>query len=238
MNLVVLFIDLNKILVERKVIHLIHSAASPFFILASQSPRRLEILNQMGIIPDRVIASGCNESQVKKETPRQMTKRLAFEKMNSAIAFLKQETGFKSENSVRKKYILTADTSVVKGRTVLFKPENEEQAKTYLQTLSGSSHRVYTAIQLCCIWQGEKQKQASQLVESRVKFKKLSSEEIQSYLKTREWEGKSGGYAIQGRAACFIQQITGSYSAIMGLPVYETYLLLTGLGLNILTHRR
>lgn len=178
-------------------------------VLASASPRRLALLAQIGVTPDEVRAADIDETPLKKETPRLHALRLAREKAEAVDA--------------PDALVLAADTVVAVGRRILPKTETETQARSCLQLLSGRTHRVYTAIAL---------KAANgvntRLAEARVSFKVLSKAEIEAYIASNEWHGKAGGYAIQGLAARYVNNIIGSYSAIVGLPLYETANLLEG----------
>lgn len=178
-------------------------------ILASASPRRLALLAQIGITPDDVIATDIDETPRKKETPRALALRLAREKAQAVTA-----------GDAR---VLAADTVVAVGRRVLPKAEAEEEARECLALLSGRGHRVYTGVALK-LSAGLR----TRLVETRVSFKLLSPEEIDAYIASGEWRGKAGGYAAQGLAGRFITNIVGSYSSIVGLPLYETANLLEG----------
>ena len=183
-------------------------------ILASASPRRYELLAQIGLVPDRVLPSDVCENPLKDESPRQLASRLADAKVSHISA------EFPSD------FVLAADTVVACGRRSLAKAESEEQAQKYLQLLSGRSHRVYGGI--CLVAPGGKK--VSRVVMTVVHFKKLNKTEIQNYIKTGEWHGKAGAYAIQGLASVFVKRINGSYPNVVGLPLYETQSLLTGLG--------
>jgi len=178
-------------------------------ILASASPRRLALLAQIGITPDDVIAAEIDETPRKKETPRALALRLAREKAEAV-----------TEENAR---VLTADTVVAVGRRVLPKAETEAQARECLALLSGRSHRVYTGVAL-----KTSEGVGTRLVETRVTFKRLSPTEIAAYIASGEWQGKAGGYAAQGLAGRYITHIVGSYSNVVGLPLYETANLLEG----------
>ncbi len=185
-------------------------------VLASASPRRLALLRQIGIEPDEVSAAEIDETPRKGELPRDLARRLAREKADAL--------GAKGGS-----YLLAADTVVGVGRRVLPKAETEEEARRCLLLLSGRAHRVYTG--LCLVTPAGRVRQ--RLVETRVKFKRLSDEEVAAYLASREWSGKAGGYAIQGFAAAFVLGLVGSYSSVVGLPLYETASLLGGEGYPI-----
>lgn len=192
-------------------------------VLASGSPRRVELLNQAGIDLDILLPAHIDETPLRAEHPRSLAKRLSREKAEKAVALLaaQGETG--------KAYILAADTVVSVGRRILPKAEALDEANYCLRLLSGRSHHVYTG--LCLITPGEKVRQ--KLVETRVRFKRLSSMELESYLASGEWRGKAGGYAIQGLAGTFVVKLVGSYSNVVGLPLYETTSLLIGEGFNV-----
>ena len=183
-------------------------------VLASASPRRLDLLRQIGITPDAVRPADIDETALRGETPTQLARRLAEQK--AAALQGKSDAG---------DLILAADTVVSVGRRILPKTETEDEARHCLALLSGRGHRVQTGI--CLIAGG---RAVSKVVSSRVKVKALSAAEINAYLASGEWQGKAGGYAIQGRAAAFISSLVGSYSNIVGLPLYETANLLRGAG--------
>jgi septum formation protein len=189
------------------------AAPSPL-VLASASPRRLELLGQAGVTPDRVDPSDIDETPRAKETPRLLALRLAREKAAAAAA--------RSPGA----FVLAADTVVAVGRRVLPKAETEEQARACLGLLSGQAHKVLTGVAVIA----PDGRQAARLAEARVKFKRLTPREIDGYIASGEWRGKAGGYAIQGRAGAFVTALQGSYSAVVGLPLYETLALLEGLG--------
>ena len=186
-------------------------------ILASASPRRLQLLAQIGLTPDRVLATDCDETPGKTELPKALALRLARAKAEAAAGVLASE----GQGGC---YILAADTVVARGRMILPKAETEAQARDCLAKLSGRGHRVLTAIALVT----PAGKIISRCVESRVALKKLSKDETDFYVRSGEWQGKAGGYAIQGLASIFIHKIVGSYSNIVGLPLYETAALLQG----------
>jgi septum formation protein len=192
-------------------------------ILASGSPRRVELLQQAGVEPQALVPTDIDEEPKRSEHPRSLAKRLATEKAKAARRILEQEK--KADDA----FILAADTVVAVGRRVLPKADYVDEATACLRLLSGRTHRVYTAVTLINPSGRERQK----LVESRVRFKRLSREEIDSYLASGEWRGKAGGYAIQGFAGTFVAKITGSYSNVVGLPLYETVSLLAGEGYRV-----
>lgn len=192
-------------------------------VLASASPRRLALLAQIGVTPDDVISTDIDETPLEGETPRQLALRLARSKAEAARA----------EDAL----VLAADTVVAVGRRVLPKAETEAEARACLALLSGRSHRVYTGVALRSAGfqpanpsrqDADGPKIATRLVETRVAFKRLTAEEIDTYIASDEWRGKAGGYAVQGLAARYIISIIGSYSSVVGLPLYETALLLEG----------
>jgi septum formation protein len=193
-------------------------------VLASGSPRRIELLQQAGIEPYRICPADIDETPQRAEQPRSLAKRLSKEKAEKAYATLAAEEGFE-----RDVFILAADTVVAVGRRILPKAELLEEAENCLRLLSGRSHRVYTG--LCLITPAGKIRQ--RLVDTRVRFKRLSREEIESYLASGEWRGKAGGYAIQGLAGTFAVKLVGSYPNVVGLPLYETVALLSGEGYKV-----
>jgi septum formation protein len=190
------------------------------FVLASGSPRRLQLLAQIGVEPDRLLPLAIDEAPRKKELPRNLAKRLSREKAAAAVAALK------ADGTMAGALILTADTVVSVGRRCLPKAELIEEAAACLRLLSGRSHRVYTCVTLVTA----KGQFRQRLVETRVRFKRLSREDMESYLASGEWRGKAGGYAIQGIAGAFAMKIVGSYSNVVGLPLHETMTLLLGEG--------
>lgn len=209
-------------------------------VLASASPRRLALLAQIGIDPQQVYASDIDETPKLKEHPANLAKRLAKEKALKAqetLLWYTQKTQEESQNgqeglSAQKMIILAADTVVAVGRTILPKPEGEEEAYECLRFLSGRAHKVYGAI--CAL--NEQGKITVKLVESRVRFRRLTSSMMKAYLASGEWEGKAGGYAIQGKAGAFVVYIAGSYSNVVGLPLAETVDLLTAYHYPLYSH--
>ncbi|HVW92977.1 MAG TPA: Maf-like protein [Devosia sp.] len=195
-------------------------ASRPDLILASASPRRLALLNQIGIDPEHLVPANVDETPLKGELPRRLAARLADRK--AEIAWEKATAAGLASNAM----ILAADTVVAVGRRVLPKAETMDEASQCLRLLSGRNHRVYTG--LCLIT--PKQQIRQRLVETRVRFKRLSNKEMESYLASAEWRGKAGGYAIQGIAGSFVVKLVGSYSAVVGLPLNETVDLLAGEG--------
>jgi len=183
-------------------------------VLASASPRRFDLLRQIGLEPDRVEPAHIDESPKSDETPRRLALRLACEKADAAAA---RAPGC---------FVLAADTVVSVGRRVLPKAEEESQARQCLALLSGRAHRVMTGVAVIAA----DGRRASRLSESRLHFKRLSPAEIDRYVAGGEWSGKAGGYGVQGAAGAFVMSLQGSYSGVVGLPLYETVCLLTGLG--------
>ena len=189
-------------------------------VLASGSPRRLALLNQLGVEPDRIMPSTVDETPKRNELPRNLARRLSLEKVQAALATMK------SEPEQTESLVLAADTVVSVGRRILPKAEMIEEAATCLTLLSGRSHRVYTGLALATA----KGHIRRRLIETRVRFKRLSREDVESYLASGEWRGKAGGYAVQGFAGAFVVKLNGSYSNVVGLPLYEVMTLLTGEG--------
>ncbi len=190
--------------------------ASPhkILILASASPRRLLLLDQIGIVPDQVIPAHIDEDPLKGELPRDLAGRLAVDKARAVAA---DHGGA---------FVIGADTVVACGRRALPKAETGDQARDCLNMLSGRRHRVHGGI--CLITpDGEVR---TRIVTTIVHVKRLTPSEIDKYIASEEWRGKAGGYAIQGRAAGFIRQVNGSYSNVVGLSLYEVSQLLDGAG--------
>jgi septum formation protein len=195
----------------------------PKLVLASGSPRRVHLINQAGIEPDALRPADLNETPQRGELPRACANRLARAKAEAALAMVRVDDELKGA------YILAADTVVAVGRRILPKAELLDEAAQCLRLLSGRNHRVHTGI--CLITPAEAFRQ--RLVETRVRFKRLSDEDVEAYLASGEWRGKAGGYAAQGIAGSFIVKIVGSYSNVVGLPLYETTTLLLGEGYPI-----
>src|SRR5262245_33730419 len=189
-------------------------------ILASGSPRRLDLLAQAGITPDRLLPMDLDETPRRAEHPRSLARRLAQDKAEAAFQVVRTDPAWAGS------YILAADTVVAVGRRILGKPEYLEEASSALHLLSGRSHWVYTGI---CVITPQSTTRIK-VVETKVRFKRLSNIEVKSYLASGEWRGKAGGYGIQGFAGTFIQKLVGSYTAVVGLPLFETVQLLTGEG--------
>jgi MAF protein len=187
--------------------------ARPELILASASPRRLELLAQIGIVPDRVAPADIDEAPLTGEAPPQLALRLA-----------KQKCEVVAEQNPQA-IVLAADTVVAVGRRLLEKAADDAEAGRFLRQLSGRNHRVLTGVAVAL-----GSRRAIRVNETRVAFKPLSDDEIARYIASGEWQGKAGGYGIQGLAAGFVRKIVGSHSSVVGLPLYETRQLLTGLG--------
>ena len=182
------------------------------FILGSGSPRRLELLAQIGVTPDAIRAPDIDETPRKGELPRPYCNRMAAEKAAAVAA---------GPDDI----VLCADTTVALGRRILGKPADAAEAETFLRLMSGRRHKVITAVAVTRgdhLWQRD--------VQSTVRMKSLSEVEINAYLATDDWQGKAGGYGIQGPAGALIPWISGSFSAIVGLPLAETANLLTAAG--------
>ncbi len=177
--------------------------------LCSASPRRLELLRQIGIEPAEILHPEIDETPLPGEAPRAYALRMALGKLLPGEG-----------------YMIAADTVVAAGARILPKAETEAQARKCLDLLSGRRHKVYTGVAV----QAPDGRVASRVVTSVVGFARLDAGQMQEYLASGEWAGKAGGYAIQGRAAAFIDFISGSYSAVVGLPLHETFYLLRGLG--------
>ena len=183
-------------------------------VLASASPRRLDLLHQIAIEPDLVEAAELDETPHPNELPRQLATRLAAAKGDLVAA---AHPGA---------FVLAADTVVALGRRVLPKAETDTEVRSCLALLSGRAHHVLTAVAVV----SPLGRRAARLVDTRVRFKRLAPNEIDGYVAAAEGLGKAGGYAIQGRAAAFVSALQGSYSGVVGLPLYETANLLSGLG--------
>ena len=190
-----------------------------FIYLASQSPRRRQLLEQLGVrlsllLPDDSDAAEALEAVRAGEAPATYVRRVTRLKLDDAVLRL-------AEQARRAAPVLCADTTVALGRAILGKPRDAQDAADMLRQLSGDTHRVLTAV---AVQQGDWRGEA--MSESRVRFATLRDDDIKAYVASGEWQGKAGAYAIQGRAAAFIEHISGSYSGIMGLPLFETAALL------------
>ena len=183
------------------------------FVLASASPRRLALLQQIAIVPDAVFSADLNEAPLKGEAPDALATRLARAKVEACA----------EADAI----VLGADTVVALGRRILPKAETETEARACLELLSGRAHRVFTAIAVRA--PGVLRER---VVQTRVFLKRLSKTEIDLYISSGEWRGKAGGYAAQGLAGRFVSKLIGSYSCVVGLPLYETANLLESCGLK------
>ncbi|WP_137128127.1 nucleoside triphosphate pyrophosphatase [Roseomonas sp. HF4] len=186
----------------------------PPLVLASASPRRLDLLARLGIAPDRVIATDIDETPFRGEVPRPHAARLALAKAEAAAA------------EAPAAIVLAADTVVGVGRRILPKATTADEARACLDLLSGRRHRVTTAV-ILALPDGRRLRR---VVESAVTFQRLTGQQVADYLAGGEWQGKAGGYAIQGRAEAFIRFLSGSHSNVVGLPLFETAQLLRGIG--------
>jgi septum formation protein len=187
----------------------------PPLVLASASPRRRDLLVQIGVVPDRIDPADLDETPLKDELPRDHARRLARAKAEAVAA--RHPDAF----------VLAADTVVARGRRILPKPENDRQAARCLALLSGAAHRVFGGVVLIAPGGARR---SERLVETRVAFKHLDAGETADYLASDDWRGKAGGYAVQGLAGAFVRHLSGSYSNVVGLPLFETRALLRGLG--------
>lgn len=185
-------------------------------VLASGSPRRIELLGQAGIAPDHIHPADIDENPQRAEHPRSLARRLAREKALAAREQLKSDENFKDA------FVLAADTVVAVGRRILPKAEITDEARECLRLLSGRTHKVFTGV--CLALPNGNLRQT--LVETRLRFERLSRRQIDAYLSSGEWRGKAGGYAIQGLAGSFVVKLVGSYSNVVGLPLQETVSLL------------
>ena len=197
-------------------------------VLASGSPRRLTLLGQIGVEPDAIIPADVDETPERGEAPRKLADRLAAEKAKTAAGYAAKR------GDLREALVLAADTVVCVGSRILPKCEITDEAEDCLRLLSGRAHRVYTGLALVTP-SGAKRRR---LVETRVRFKRLSREELAAYLASGEWRGKAGGYAIQGLAGAFVVRLIGSYSNVVGLPLAETASLLAGESYPVTAHWR
>ncbi|MGI9478361.1 MAG: Maf family nucleotide pyrophosphatase [Hyphomicrobiaceae bacterium] len=195
--------------------------SEPRLVLASGSPRRLTLLAQIGITPDALRPASIDETPRRGEMPRTLAARLARSKAETSRDQIAEDP------ELADAMVLAADTVVAVGSRVLGKPEVVEQAVASLELLSGRAHKVYTGI--CVISPDDRVR--TRIVETRIRFKRLSRREIEAYIASREWRGKAGGYAIQGLAGCFVQKLVGSYTNVVGLPLTEVSGLLSGEGL-------
>jgi len=183
-------------------------------ILASSSPQRLKLLKQIGIVPDKVVPAKIEEKPSKSEKPRDFVIRMSKEKSLNV------------SNQYKDSYVLSGDTIVAIGRRIIGKPSNKAEAENYLKLLSGRRHRVLSAVTLIT----PDNKEMTKVTVTRVKFSRLNKNDLLEYIKTNEWKGRAGGYAIQGKASAFIPWINGSYTGIVGFPVNEVKNLLSSSG--------
>lgn len=186
----------------------------PKLILGSASPRRLELLAQIGITPARIAPAEIDETPFRDEAARDYVRRMAREK---ALAL----------GDVTTDAVLCADTTVIAGRRILGKPESPRQAAEFLRLLSGRRHQVLTAVALLTVGHLRER-----LVETTIRFRPLTTAVIDAYVASGEWQGKAGGYGIQGRAAAFVAWMRGSYTGVVGLPLAETATLLASIGIR------
>jgi len=184
------------------------------FVLASASPRRIELLKNIKIFPKITYSSDINEDIISKENPKKYCIRIAKNKALKALEKYPEE------------FILSADTIVFCGNKIFLKPKNKKEAKKFLAFFSGRTHNVLT-----CVCLAKKNLIKLKNVFTKITFKRLNAQEIEEYLSTNEWKDKAGAYAIQGYAEKFIKRINGSYSNVVGLPLFETYNLLNTQGL-------
>jgi septum formation protein len=194
-------------------------------ILASGSPRRVDLLKQAGIEPARLMPMDLDETPKKSEHPRSLARRLSADKAKAAYQQIRKDLAW--DNG----YVLAADTVVAVGRRILPKAELVQEASSALHLLSGRSHWVFTGV--CLIAPDGRLRQ--KIVETKVRFKRLSGYDIECYLASGEWRGKAGAYAIQGIAGSFVQKLVGSYTNVVGLPLFETLQMLQGEGYDVHT---
>ena len=195
----------------------------PKLVLASASPRRLGLLEQIGIAPDALRPATVDETAKKGEVPHHLVRRLARAKAEAAKKLAR------AEPELANSFILAADTAVAVGKRILGKAEMEHEASRSLEFLSGRAHRVYTGV--CLVTPDDRSKEL--VVETRLRFRRLGRKEIEAYLASGEWQGKAGGYAIQGIAGGFVVKLIGSYTNVVGLPLTEVLGLLQGEGFPV-----
>ena len=196
------------------------SGHRPKLVLASASPRRFGLLEQVGIVPDALRPVTIDETPTRGEVPRHFVARLARAKAEAAKLLVRAEPDY------TKSFILAADTAVAVGRRMLGKPEEGDRATDTLERLRGRNHRVYSAI--CLITPDDRKRE--RVVETRIRFRNFSDAEIRDYIASGEWKGKAGAYAIQGIAGGFVVKLVGSYTNVVGLPLTEVVTLLQGEG--------
>ena len=190
------------------------SSPAGALVLASASPRRLELLRQVGIEPDLVDPADIDETPQRDETPRRLVARLALGKAQAVAARHPAA------------HVLAADTIVAVGRRILGKPEDEADARRMLTLLSGRPHKVLTGVAVIA----PEGRTASRVVESRISFKRITDRELDAFIAGGDWTDASGAYKIHRLAGAFVTDISGSYTSVVGLPLYETLNLLGGLG--------
>ena len=191
------------------------AASRPRLVLGSASPRRLDLLAQIGIVPDDIRSADIDETPIKGELARDYVRRIAIAKAQ-AIDLAPGDV------------LLCADTTVAVGRRILGKPESRLEAADFMRLMSGRRHRVLTAIVL-----RQDGRTRERLVETTVRMRPIGATELEAYLDIGDWQGKAGGYAIQGAAAAFIPWIQGSFSAVVGLPLSETAAMLAASGITM-----
>lgn len=192
----------------------------PKLALASASPRRYALLQQIGVTPDAVLPTDIDETPLKGEKARALVTRLSREKAASALRVARADPALKDS------FIIAADTAVSVGSRVLPQAQHVDEAANCLRLLSGRAHRVFTSVVVIT----PKDQLRQRVVDARVRFKRIGNDELEAYLASGDWRGKAGGYAIQGLAGSFVVKLVGSYSAVVGLPLYETASLLLGDG--------
>ncbi|WEF25324.1 Maf family protein [Paracoccus sp. S3-43] len=191
------------------------AASRPRLILGSASPRRLDLLAQIGIVPDDIRSADLDETPIKGETARDYVRRIARAKAHAL-------------DPAPDEVLLCADTTVAVGRRILGKPESRDQAAAFMRLMSGRRHRVLTAVAL-----RHGGTTRDRLVETTVRMRPIGAAELEAYLDIGDWQGKAGGYAIQGAAAAFIPWIRGSFSSVVGLPLSETAAMLAACGITM-----
>lgn len=192
-------------------------SVAPLLVLASASPRRIALLEQIGLTPDRVLPANIDETPAKGEVPRAYAQRMAAEKARAIASTLTEPA-----------LVLAADTVVALGRRILPKAEDRESARFCLERLSGRRHTVLTSVVVAPTAGWTLGRYGARLVETAVTFSRLTPYQIDALLDAGDWSGKAGGYALQGHAASFIRALSGSASAVIGLPLFETAQLLRG----------
>lgn len=192
----------------------------PKLALASASPRRYALLQQIGITPDAVLPTDLDETPLRGEKARALVTRLSRAKAAAAVKVARADAG------LSRAFIVAADTAVSVGSRILPQTHQVDEAAYCLRLLSGRAHRVFTSVVVVTPDDAVRQR----VVDARVRFKRISESELEAYLASGEWRGKAGGYAIQGLAGAFVVKLVGSYTTVVGLPLYETAGLLTGDG--------